>query len=158
MNDIKFEHDEDKLFIKVLLRSAKEANLLYSCGQSIKDIYTRCLISRKTHPTEYMYSNAMYWAGDCGFYNADIIYKILLISSIDKDKLEKNDIKEIRRILGLCFSSITHNKKLFKYIYALDLISLAAKNFELEIPCLKDSNFIIDSLNNYKDVIDKLPL
>ena len=100
----------------------------------------------------------MYWAADCGFYNADIIYKILLISSIDKDKLEKNDIKELRRILGLCCSSIINNKKLFKYIYTLDLIGLAAKKFELEIPCLKDANFIIDSLNKYKDVIDKLPL
>ena len=158
MNDIKFEHEEDELFIKVLLRSAKETNVLYSCGQSIKDIYKKCLISRKSHPTESMYTNAMYWSGDCGFYNADIIYKILLISSIDKDKLEKNDIKELRRILGLCFSSITNNKKLFKYIYALDLIGLAAKKFELEIPCLKDANFIIDSLNKYEDVIDKLPL
>lgn len=157
MNDIKFEHDDDKLFIKALLRSAKETNTLYSCGKSVKDIYQKCLISRKSHPTETMYSNAMYWAVDCGLYKADIIYKFLLPSLIDKDKLTKYDIAEIRRILGLFFSNIINNKKPFKDIYALDMIGLAAKKFELKIPCLKDVNFIIDSFNKYKDVMNKLP-
>ena len=68
-NVIKFEHDDDKLFIKALLRSAKETNTLYSCGQTIEDIYKKCLISRKTHPTESTYNNAMYWAVDCGLFN-----------------------------------------------------------------------------------------
>ena len=158
MNDIKFEHDDDKLFIKALLRSAKETNTLYSCGQTIEDIYKKCLISRKSHPTESIYNNAMYWAVDCGLYKADIIYKSLLSSSIDKDKLAKSDIVEIRRILGLYFSNIIKTKKLFKDMFALDMIGLAAKKFELKIPCLKDVNFIIDSLNKYKDVINELPL
>ena len=43
-------------------------------------------------------------------------------------------------------------------MFALDMIGLAAKKFELKIPCLKDVNFIIDSLNKYKDVINELPL
>ena len=158
MNDIKFEHDEDKLFIKVLLRSAKETNILYSRGQTIKDIYQKCLISRKSHPTETMYGNAMYWAVDSGLYKADIIYKLLLISSIDTDKLAKENIMEIKRILSLLFSHIFSNKKPFEDIYILDMIGLSAKKLGLEIPCLKDTSFIIDSFNKYKDVINKLPL
>ena len=100
----------------------------------------------------------MYWAVDCGLYKADIIYKFLLSSSIDKDKLAKQDIIELRRTLGLFFSNIIKTKKLFKDMFALDMIGLAAKKFELKIPCLKDVNFIIDSLNKYKDVINELPL
>ena len=160
MNNIKFEHNEDKLFIKALLRSAKEANVLYINGQTIKDIYKRCLMSRKGHPSESIYSNAMYWATDSGFYNADFIYRILLISSIDKNKLTKSDIIDFRRILCRFFSNAFNNNlaKLLKNIYVLDMFDLAANNLELENPYAKDVNFIIDSLNKYKDVINKLPL
>ena len=136
MNDIKFEHDDDKLFIKALLRSAKETNTLYSCGQTIEDIYKKCLISRKTHPTESTYNNAMYWAFDCGFFNVNIMYRLLLISSIDKNRLTENDIMNFKLILCRLLSNAT--PKLLKNIYVLDLFNLAAKNIGIKTPFVEE--------------------
>ena len=136
MNDIKFEHDEDKLFIKALLRSAKETNTLYSCGKSVKDIYQKCLISRKSHPTETMYSNAMYWAVDSGLSSADIIYRLILISLIDKNRLTENDIMNFKVILYRLSSNVT--PKLLKNIYVLDLFNLAAKNLGVKTPFVEE--------------------
>ena len=138
MNDIKFEHDEDKLFIKALLRSAKEANVLYMINnQTVKDIYKKCLRFRKTHPTESIYFNAMYWAVDCGFYNADIIYRLILISLIDKNRLTENDIMNSKVILYQILSNVT--PKLLKNIYVLDLFDLAAKNLEVKTPFVEET-------------------
>ena len=151
MNDIKFEHDDDKLFIKALLRSAKEANVLYIINdQTVKDIYEKCLRCRRCFPSQSIYNNAMYWAFDCGFFNVNIMYRLLLISSIDKNRLTENDIMNFKLILCRLFSNAT--PKLLKNIYVLDLFDLAAKNLGIKPPFVEDTNFMIDRLKKYKNV------
>ena len=145
MNDIKFEHDDDKLFIKALLRSAKEANVLYIINdQTVKDIYEKCLIFRRCFPSQSIYNNAMYWAFDCGFFNVNIMYRLLLISSIDKNRLTENDIMNFKLILCRLLSNAT--PKLLKNIYVLDLFDIAAKNLGIKPPFVEDTNFMIDRL------------
>ena len=137
MNDINFEHDDDKLFIKALLRSAKEANVLYMINnQTVKDIYKKCLRFRRSFPSESIYFNAMYWAVDSGLSSADIMYRLILISLIDKNRLTENDIMNFKVILYRLSSNVT--PKLLKNIYVLDLFNLAAKNLGVKTPFVEE--------------------